>query len=161
MALLSSALVLWQIDGPLEQSIGASLEPASRYSFYVPAIDYLESHSGGAPMRIEVPFTKSHWDATILGERFDLARGWERQLDTRYDDLFYAPPLTARAYHAWLLGNRRALRRPVRRADGLLQRARGSPDPRWPAVPARGVYERDWRIYAVIAPRRWRADRES
>ena len=103
MALLSAALMLWQVAGPLEQSIGASLEPASRYSFYVPAIRYLESHSGGAPMRIEVPFTKSHWDATILGERFDLARGWERQLDTRYDDLFYSGRLTASAYHAWLL----------------------------------------------------------
>jgi hypothetical protein len=103
MALLSTALVLWQVAGPLEQSIGASLNPASRYSFYVPAIRYLEGHSGGAPMRIEVPFTKSHWDATILGERFDLARGWERQLDTRYDELFYSGRLTASAYHAWLL----------------------------------------------------------
>jgi hypothetical protein len=103
MALLGTSLVLWQIAGPLEQSIGASLEPASRYSFYVPAIRYLEAHSAGAPMRIEVPFTKSHWDATILGERFDLARGWERQLDTRYDELFYEPLLTAHAYHAWLL----------------------------------------------------------
>jgi hypothetical protein len=103
LALLSAALMLWQVAGPLEQSIGASLEPASRNSFYVPAIRYLESHSGGAPMRIEVPFTKSHWDATILGERFDLARGWERQLDTRYDDLFYSGRLTASAYHAWLL----------------------------------------------------------
>ena len=103
MALLSSALVLWQVAGPLEQSIGASLNPASQYSFYVPAIRYLEGHGGGAPMRIEVPFTSSHWDATILGERFDLARGWERQLDTRYDDLFYSGRLTASAYHAWLL----------------------------------------------------------
>jgi hypothetical protein len=103
MALLSAALVLWQIAGPLKQSIGASLDPASQYSFYVPAIRYLESRSDGHPMRIEVPFTSSHWDATILGERFDLARGWERQLDTRYDDLFYTQLLTARAYHAWLL----------------------------------------------------------
>lgn len=103
LGLLSTALVLWQITGPLEQSIGASLEPASRYSFYVPAIRYLESHSGSRPMRIEVPFTSSHWDATILGERFDLARGWERQLDTRYDELFYSGRLTASAYHAWLL----------------------------------------------------------
>ena len=31
MALLSIALVLWQVAGPLEQSIGASLNPASRY----------------------------------------------------------------------------------------------------------------------------------
>jgi hypothetical protein len=103
MGLASASLLLWQIAGPLEQSIGASLNPASQYSFYVPAIRYLQSHSDDRPMRIEVPFTSSHWDATILGERFDLARGWERQLDTRYDELFYAQQLTANAYHAWLL----------------------------------------------------------
>ena len=103
MGLASFSLLLWQISGPLDQSVGASLNPASQYSFYVPAIRYLQSHSDGRPMRIEVPFTSSHWDATILGERFDLARGWERQLDTRYDELFYAQRLTANAYHAWLL----------------------------------------------------------
>jgi hypothetical protein len=103
MALLSTPLVLWQITGPLEQSVGASLDPASQYSFYVPVIHYLDSRSDGRPLRIEVPFTRSHWDATILGERFDLARGWERQLDTRYDGLFYAAHLTAGEYHSWLL----------------------------------------------------------
>jgi hypothetical protein len=103
MGLASASLLLWQVAGPLEQSIGASLNPASRYSFYVPAIRYLQSHGDGQPMRIEVPFTSTHWDATVLGERFDLARGWERQLDTRYDELFYAQHLTASAYHAWLL----------------------------------------------------------
>jgi hypothetical protein len=71
----------------------------------VPAIRYLEDHGEPQAMRIEVPFTSSHWDATILGRRFLLARGWERQLDTRYDGLFYAPVLTASAYHAWLLDN--------------------------------------------------------
>jgi hypothetical protein len=103
MGLASASLLLWQVAGPLEQSIGASLNPASQYSFYVPAIRYLQSHGDGQPMRIEVPFTSTHWDATILGERFDLARGWERQLDTRYDELFYAQHLKASAYHAWLL----------------------------------------------------------
>ncbi len=103
LGLIATAMVLWQIDGPLSQSIGASLDPASSYSFYTPAIRFLEDHSAGRPMRIEVPFTSSHWDAAILGARFDLARGWERQLDTDYDALFYAPRLTAGAYRAWLL----------------------------------------------------------
>ena len=56
-------------------------------------------------MRIEVAFTREHWDAVALGRRFALARGWERQLDTQYDQLFYAPKLTAAAYHAWLLND--------------------------------------------------------
>jgi hypothetical protein len=103
LALVTTALVLWQINGPLSQSVEASLDPASEYSFYVPVIRFLDSRLGGAPVRIEVPFTRSHWETSILGTRFALARGWERQLDTRYDGLFYAPHLTAAAYRAWLL----------------------------------------------------------
>jgi hypothetical protein len=105
LSLLSAAVVLWQLTGPIDQSVGAARDPAAHYAFYVPAIHYLESRSDGRPMRIEVPFTSSHWDATILGRRFLLARGWERQLDTQYDGLFYAPGLSATAYHAWLTDN--------------------------------------------------------
>jgi hypothetical protein len=85
------------------QSVQASNERSARFSFYTPVIRYLESQSRGAPMRIEVAFISSHWDAVILGRRFFLARGWERQLDMKNDALFYEPRLTARAYHAWLL----------------------------------------------------------
>ena len=103
LAGLSLGLVLWQLDGPVTQSVQASTDPSTHLSYYQPAIAYLDAHSDGQPLRIEVPFTQSHWDATILGQRFALARGWDRQLDTRYDDLFYGPRLTARAYRAWLL----------------------------------------------------------
>jgi hypothetical protein len=95
-------LVLWQLDGPLLQAVEASNEPSTQLSYYAPVIRYLDSQSHGAPMRIEEAFTRSHWDAVILGRRFALARGWERQLDMKYDGLFYAPALTASAYHAWL-----------------------------------------------------------
>lgn len=103
LALLCLGLMLWQLDGPVTQSVQASTDPSTHPSYYQPAIAYLDAHSNGEPLRIEVPFTQSHWDATILGQRFALARGWDRQLDTRYDDLFYDPQLTAAAYRAWLL----------------------------------------------------------
>jgi hypothetical protein len=102
LALTLAWLVGWQLNGPLSQSIGAAVNPASRTSFYTPVIRFLERRTGGRPARIEVPFTSSHWDATILGARFTLARGWERQVDTNYDSLFYEPVLTAAAYRAWL-----------------------------------------------------------
>jgi hypothetical protein len=105
IGVLGVLLVSWQVDGPLAQSAEASANPASYYSFYVPVIRYLDRRSRGQPMRIETPFTRSHWDATFLGERFDLARGWERQLDTKYDALFYAARLSERTYRAWLLEN--------------------------------------------------------
>jgi hypothetical protein len=98
-------MVAWQLTGPLNQSVGASLSAASRASFYTPVIRYIERAEQGSRVRIEVPFTSSHWDADVLGAHFLLARGWERQLDTRYDSLFYEGRLTASAYRAWLLAN--------------------------------------------------------
>ncbi len=100
-----AATLAWQLNGPLSQSIGASLNPASRATFYTPVIRWLQSRTRGAPVRIEVPFTSSHWDAAILGSHFILARGWERQVDTRFDGLFYEPRLSAGAYREWLREN--------------------------------------------------------
>jgi hypothetical protein len=105
LALACATMLVWQVAGPFTQSVRAAESPASRYSFYLPAIRYLERRSHGKPMRIEVAFTSSHWDAVFLGSHFLLARGWERQVDTKYDSLFYAPRLTASAYHRWLLAN--------------------------------------------------------
>lgn len=105
LALASTALVLWQLNGPVAQSVQASLSPSSSYRFYLPAIRYLEGRTRRKPTRIEEVFTSSHWDATILGQHFLLARGWDRQLDTRYNPLFYEGHLSAFAYHSWLLEN--------------------------------------------------------
>ena len=95
----------WQLTGPLSESVGASLSPSSYASFYAPVVRFLQRATRGGPIRVEVPFTSSHWDATVLGAHFMLARGWERQLDTRYDRLFYQARLSAAGYHSWLLAN--------------------------------------------------------
>ncbi|MHB8234199.1 MAG: hypothetical protein ACYDHT_06040 [Solirubrobacteraceae bacterium] len=105
LTLIGAALVLWQVNGPIAQSVGAADDPTSHPSFFSPVIAYLDRRAAGAPMRIEVPFTKSHWDATILGDRFALARGWDRQLDTSDNAIFYERRLTAPAYRAWLSEN--------------------------------------------------------
>jgi hypothetical protein len=103
LGVLCLGLLAWQLDGPVTQSVEASNDPSAQLAYYKPAIDYLAANDGGEPLRIEVPFTQSHWDATILAQRFALARGWDRQLDIRYDGLFYAGHLTSDAYRAWLL----------------------------------------------------------
>jgi len=103
LAVAGMGLVLWQLNGPLLQSVQASGDPSTKASYYTPVIRYLDSQTHGAPIRIEEAFTRSHWDTVVLGRRFLLARGWDRQLDTEDDALFYEPKLTASAYHAWLL----------------------------------------------------------
>jgi hypothetical protein len=70
-------------------------------AYFQPLISYL-SRQPGPPFRIEIPFTLFHWEAYAVAPRFPLARGWERQLDTKYNSLFYAGTLTAARYEAWL-----------------------------------------------------------
>jgi hypothetical protein len=52
-----------------------------------------------------VPFTRDHWESAMLARRFALARGWERQLDRRFNPLFYGRHLDAAAYPRWLRAN--------------------------------------------------------
>jgi hypothetical protein len=49
-----------------------------------------------------VPFTRAHWEAAYLAPHVALARGWERQLDKRYDGVLESSSLTAAGYRAWL-----------------------------------------------------------
>ena len=47
-----------------------------------------------------------HWEAAYVAPYFPLARGWERQLDTANNALFYVPGrLNDRTYRAWLFAN--------------------------------------------------------
>jgi hypothetical protein len=73
-------------------------------AYYQPLLSFLERQSG-PPFRIEIPFTKFHWEAYAVGPHFPLARGWERQLDIKYNRLFYAGHLTPLAYERWLHAN--------------------------------------------------------
>jgi hypothetical protein len=79
-------------------------DPSTSAAFYAPLERFLEHRPGGAGalFRVEVPFTRSHWESYLLAPRFPLARGWERQLDVGDDSLFYEPRLTIAAYDRWL-----------------------------------------------------------
>ena len=50
--------------------------------------------------------TLLHWEAAYVAPYFPLARGWERQLDTGANPIFYVPgALNAASYRAWLFAN--------------------------------------------------------
>jgi hypothetical protein len=56
--------------------------------------------------RVEVAFTRNHWEAAYLAPEVPLARGWERQLDEKANPLFYdGDTLTAARYGRWLREN--------------------------------------------------------
>ncbi len=61
----------------------------------------------GHPIRVEIPFTRLHWEAARVADHVAIARGWLRQLDRSRNALFYDDdrPLTAARYEGWLRDN--------------------------------------------------------
>src|SRR5262249_39793539 len=75
-----------------------------RASYYEPVSAYLNAQAGPIG-RVEIPSTYRHWEAAYAGKQLLLARGWERQLDIAYNDIFYKAPLTSETYQDGLYEN--------------------------------------------------------
>jgi hypothetical protein len=101
--LLAAALPLlylqWQ--PPVRDVSTAAGDPVDQDSYWSPLLAFL-SRQGGEPFRVEIPFTQFHWEAYKVAPQFPIARGWERQLDIKYNHLFYDGTLNAATYERWL-----------------------------------------------------------
>jgi hypothetical protein len=102
VAVVPLALAQWS---PAASPLLGSSDPASSAAYYRPLLAFLEPHD--RPLgRIEVVPTADHWEADYVAIALPLARGWERQLDTVEDPIFYDHgALTAGSYRAWLERN--------------------------------------------------------
>jgi hypothetical protein len=107
LLLLAPVLLYWQLETPINDVAALTGDRSVNASYYAPLSAELQRLSNGASLRLEVPLTGAHWESVYLPEHGPilLARGWERQLDTRYAALFYRPTLTPVAYRAWLDDN--------------------------------------------------------
>lgn len=102
---LAPLLLYWQLATAIDDQVALAGDPTVHASFYAPLREELLRLAGGRPIRVEVPLTNAHWESVYLpGGPISIARGWERQLDTRYDQLFYGH-LSAGAYRRWLSEN--------------------------------------------------------
>jgi hypothetical protein len=101
LALVVAPLLYLEWQAPVRDLSTASGDPSVSTGYYQPLLAFLERQPG-PPFRVEIPFTRFHWEAYVVASRFPLARGWERQLDTRDNALFYDGRLTASSYDAWL-----------------------------------------------------------
>jgi hypothetical protein len=101
--LLTSAvpLIYLQLQAPIRDVSRSAEDPSASAGYYQPLLSFL-ARQGGPPFRIEIPFTSFHWEAYQVAPRFPLARGWERQVDIKYNHLFYGGALTPSSYEAWL-----------------------------------------------------------
>jgi hypothetical protein len=98
-ALVPLALSQWMpARGPL---LGWS-NPATSATYFKPLLDYLVPRDHPLA-RVEVVPLSTHWESDYVALRLPLARGWERQLDTADNPIFYDPGrLSAASYRAWL-----------------------------------------------------------
>jgi len=108
LALLSRTpwVAYWQLMPPVRDLASAADDPSTHAKYYVELLDQLRPRMAGEGIgRVEVPFTRSHWEARFLAERVPLARGWMRQLDVGRNRLFYDGRLNAHRLRAWLVRN--------------------------------------------------------
>jgi hypothetical protein len=101
LALVALPLLYLNWQAPIRDLVTASGNPSVTTGYYQPLLTFLERQPG-PPFRVEIPFTRFHWETYVVASRFPLARGWERQLDTKDNALFYGGRLTASSYEAWL-----------------------------------------------------------
>jgi hypothetical protein len=147
---LAPLLLFWQWK-PTYNDLVKARDASAHASFYAPLVGFLSTHRD-PPGRVEIVPTRTHWEVVHVSERFPIARGWERQLDTRFGPLFYDGALNAGTYRRWLdeLGVRYVALSDgphdfAARKEAKLV-ARGLPY-------LREVWRRGhWRVYTVAAP---------
>jgi hypothetical protein len=97
----TAAIGLWIVWGPVRETRAVAGQANTSAAYYAPLERFLAAH-GGRLVRVEVPLTRSHWEAALLARRFSLARGWEKQLEERYEQVLLSGSLTAASYYGWL-----------------------------------------------------------
>jgi hypothetical protein len=110
LIVLAPFLLYWQANAPVADFASTVSNASVNASYYAPLLGELQALDigyGARPARIEVVATADHWEARFLAPHVMLARGWERQLDTYRNGLFYeeSKPLSAARYRQWLSEN--------------------------------------------------------
>ena len=102
LLVLTVPLLIWQWSPAMGAIVASNHDQtASELAYYQPLITELTRQPTIG--RVEIPFTRSHWEAAYVAPHVPLARGWERQLDMNDNPLFYDRSLlNPESYHDWL-----------------------------------------------------------
>ncbi|HKJ36644.1 MAG TPA: hypothetical protein VKA36_08770 [Solirubrobacterales bacterium] len=105
LAVLAVPLLYWQWNATYHDiRDGLGNETAER-AYFAPVLDAAETDAetdGAGPGRVHVPPTRTRWEARFVPERFPLARGWLRQLESDDFELFRDGELDPESYERWL-----------------------------------------------------------
>jgi hypothetical protein len=103
-ALALCAIAVWVVWGPVRETLAVAGSEATSAAYYAPVERFIARVEvpPAEPVRVEVPLTRSHWEAALLAPKVSLARGWEKQMETRYDGVLIGGTLSAASYERWL-----------------------------------------------------------
>ncbi|MFI2713072.1 hypothetical protein ACH495_23410 [Micromonospora sp. NPDC018662] len=150
LAGLLAATVWWQ-NPVMVSDVTRAGSPESAAAFHRPLSEELDRRQPVG--RVEVVPLRDHWESAYLPPTVPLARGWERQVDTDRNALFYSDGLTPDSYGEWLRRN----------AVRYVAVAPDAPPDRWGRKEAELVLagqpylrevwrDANWRLYAVSDP---------
>ena len=108
LAVVLGALAFWQWSPAVRDVIKYLEDPAAKSDYFEPLRQYLATLPD--QRRIEIPFTRSHWEGAEIALHTPLARGWLRQLDTGRNPIFYQRPAQPAHLRELAGRERRALR---------------------------------------------------
>jgi hypothetical protein len=150
LVLVMLGLATWQWSAPVRDVVKYMEDPAAQAGYFDELKEFLKTLT--PQRRIEIPFTRSHWEAAEIAPDFPLARGWLRQLDTGDNPIFYRGQLNRLTYASWLAENAvRYVALPSAIPDRSSYQERGLIERGLPYLQL--IWRGDnWRLYEVILP---------
>jgi hypothetical protein len=145
-----AALAFWQWSPAVRDVFKYLEDPAAKSDYFEPLRQFLSTLPD--QRRIEIPFTRSHWEGAEIAMRAPLARGWLRQLDTGRHPIFYGGEVNRLTYASWLAENAvRYVALPSVKPDRSSYRERALIEGGLPYLRLRWRSD-DWRVYEVLLP---------
>ncbi len=145
-----AALAFWQWSPAVRDVIKYIEDPAAKSDYFEPLRAFLFTLPD--QRRVEIPFTRSHWEGAEVATTVPLARGWLRQLDTGLHPIFYKGEISRLTYASWLADNAvRYVALPSAKPDKSSYRERALIEQGLPYLRLRWK-SKDWRVYEVLLP---------
>jgi hypothetical protein len=103
VGVLVAAAAAWSVYPAASAASRGMSDPSRHHAYYAGLLRFLNRQYPRRG-RIEVVFTREHWESLWVARAFPIARGWERQTDRRVSGVLYHP-LTSATYYSWLRRN--------------------------------------------------------
>jgi hypothetical protein len=99
------ALLTLQWVPPIQDLVRQWNQRSTEAAFYRPLLEQVQSRDRGAPPgRLEIVWTMNHWEDEYVAAKIPLARGWERQLDRRFNSSVNGNEVSPQAFRSWIDG---------------------------------------------------------